>query len=119
MAPLSRGPARTLPAKWCRYLGPGLNAACIRVALSGWPALHIGDRVNVNLFKNRKKKCFSYHIYGFAINRIYKKIQYVYLGFSVGSRSSRNYFSNVKTKAVASDSRKKNSAQCRQSRHRL
>ena len=48
----------------------------------------------------------SYNIYGFAINRIYKKkLQYVYLGFSVGSRSSRNYFSNVKTKAVASDSR--------------
>ena len=31
--------------------------------------------------------------------------------FRWGSRSLRNYFSNVKTKAVASDSRKKNSAQ--------
>ena len=32
----------------------------------------------------------------------------MYLGFSVGgSRSSRNYFSYVRTKAVASDSRKK------------
>ena len=34
------------------------------------------------------------------------------------SRSSRNYFLNVKTKAVASDSRKVNGAQCRQSRRR-
>ena len=33
-------------------------------------------------------------------------------------RSSRNYFSNVKTKAVTSDSRKVNCAQCRQSRRR-
>ena len=47
-----------------------------------------------------------------------KTLKYVYLGFSVGSRSSKNYFSNVKTKAIASDSRKINGAQCRQSRHR-
>ena len=38
--------------------------------------------------------------------------------FRWGSRSSRNYFSNVKTKAIASDSRKVNGAQCRQSRCR-
>ena len=38
--------------------------------------------------------------------------------FRWGSRSSRNYFSNVKTKAVVSDSRKVNSAQYCQSRRR-
>ena len=32
-----------------------------------------------------EKKMFSYNIYGFAINRIYKKpLQYVYLGFYGG-----------------------------------
>ena len=38
--------------------------------------------------------------------------------FRWGSRSSRNYCPNVKTKAIASDSSKKNSAQCRESRRR-
>ena len=52
----------------------------------------------------------------FAINRIYNKIlQYVYLGFSVGLKViEKLFFIGEKTKAVANDSRKKNSAQCRQ-----
>ena len=71
--------------------------------LSGCPALHIGP-----LFKYRRNKCFSHYIYGFAIYRIYKKLYNMYISVCRwGSRSSRNYFSNVKTKAVASDSRKK------------
>ena len=38
------------------------------VPLSLWPALHIGP-----IPKNIFKILFSYNIYGFAINRIYKK----------------------------------------------
>ena len=59
------------------------------------------------LFRS-KQYFFSYNIYGFAINRIYKKNYNMYIAvFRWGSRSSRSHFSNVKTKAVASDSRKK------------
>ena len=65
---------------------------------------------------SRKQNIFCNDIYGCTINRIYKKtLQYVYIGFSVGPRWATNYFSNVKSKAVASDSRKVNGAQCRQS----
>ena len=106
MVPLSGGPARTLPAKWRRYPGYGYNANCKMAPLSVWLALQIGP-----LPKNSKKKS-SYNIYGFAINRIYKKkLYYMYISaFRWGSRLSRNYFSNVKTKAVTSDSRKVNGA---------
>ena len=45
-----------------------------------------------------------------------KTLQYVYLCFSVGV--VEKLFSNVKTKIVASDSRKVNGVQCRQSRRR-
>ena len=62
MAPLSGGQARTLPAKWRRYP----DGRRYTYTLHG---LKIGG-----------KKHFSYKIYGFAINRIYKKT----LGFSVG-----------------------------------
>ena len=57
--------------------------------LSKYLALHIGS-----LFKNIKKKFFfSYDIYGYAINRIYKKtLQYVYLGFSVGVKVVKKLF---------------------------
>ena len=89
MALLSGGPAREIPAKWHRYPDRRLytcKAMC----------------------KNRKKKN-SYNIYDFPINRIYKKKFYnMYISvFRWGSRSLRNYFSNVKTKAIASDSREK------------
>ena len=68
---------------------------------------------------NQRRGGLRRFIYGCSINRILKKtLQYVYLGFSM-ARSSRNYFQNVKTKAVASDSRKVNGTQCRQSRRRL
>ena len=62
MAPLSGGPARTLPAKWHRYSDARLyTVTCLKI---------------------EGKQIFSYDIYGFAINRIYKKkLQYVYLGF--------------------------------------
>ena len=61
----------------------------------------------------------SYNIYDFSINRIYKKLYNMYISvFRWGSRSSWNYFSNVKTKAIACDSRKVNGSQCRQLRRR-
>ena len=92
-----------LTAKWRRYPGAWLernlqNGSVIRMAgFTHRLCLNIGE-----IF------FYSYDIYSFAINRIYKKkLQYVYLGFSVGSRSSRNYFSNVRIKTVASDSKKK------------
>ena len=88
MAPLFEGTARTLPAKWRRYIQiPGFA--------------HI---------KIEKKYFVSYDIYGFAINRIYKRTSTICISLFFGggwSRSLRNYFSNVRTKANASDSRKK------------
>ena len=67
----------------------GYNATCKMVPLSGWLALHIGP-----LSKIEKKLFFSYDIYGFAINRIYKKDYIMYISvFQSESRSSRNYFS--------------------------
>ena len=46
-----------------------------------------------------------------------KKIYNMYISIFRGkSRSSRNYFSNMKTKVVTSDSRKVNGAQCCHSR---
>ena len=83
---------------------PGWNATCKMAPLSGWAALYTGP-----LSKNRKIFIFlSYNVYGFAINRIYKKLYNMYISiFRWGSKPSRNHFSNVKTKAVANDSRKK------------
>ena len=69
--------------KWHRYPGvllvlylqngdfirrTGWNATCQMAPLSGCPALHTGS-----LSKNRNKTKISDNIYGFAINRIYKK----------------------------------------------
>ena len=60
------------------------------------------------MFKNRKSIFFSYDIYGFTLNRIYKKtLRYVYLGFSVGIKVVKKLFFVGEKKAVASDSRKK------------
>ena len=47
-----------------------------------------------------------------------KTLQYVYLGLSVGVKVVEKLFFECETKAIVSDSRKKNSAQCRQSRRR-
>ena len=90
----------------------GQNDTCKFGPSAGGPDIHIGP-----LFNNRKQNIFCYDIYGCTINRIYKKTYNMYISvFLWGSRWARNYFSNVKTKAVASDSRKVNGAQCRQSR---
>ena len=79
-----RGSGYKLFVKWCRYPGarlerylqngtvirrPGQRATCKMAPLTRSPALHIGP-----LCKNKTKtKKNSYNIYGFAINRIYKK----------------------------------------------
>ena len=103
MVSLSGAPARTLPAKWRRYPGARLEHYLKMASLSGCPALHICP-----LFKNRKKNWFSYDIYGFGINRIYKKtLQYVYLGFLVRVKVVEKLFFIGENKAVASESRKK------------
>ena len=87
-----------MEARLERYLP---NGAVIRMPSFTHSFTHL-------LSKNRKEIVFSYDIYGFAINRIYKQLYNMYISvFRWGSRSSRNYFSNVRTKAVASDSRKK------------
>ena len=44
-----------------------------------------------------------------------KKLQYVYLGFSVGVGVVEKLFFECESKAVTSDSRKVNGPQCRQS----
>ena len=41
---------------------------------------------------------FSYNIYDFAINRIYKKLLYVYLGFSVGVKVVEKLFFECENK---------------------
>ena len=98
-----------LTAKWRRYPGARLERYLQNVAV-----IRMAGFIHRPSCKNRKK--IPYNIYGFTINRIYKKNFNMYISFFlVRSRSLRNYFSNVKTKAVASDSRKKTSAQCRQS----
>ena len=98
MVPSSGGLARTIPANRDRQ-----------------PA---GRLYTLHCLKIEEKK-ISYNIYGFSINKIYKKtLQYVYLGFSVGIKVVKKLFLNVKIKAVASDSGKVNGAQCRQSRRR-
>ena len=72
-------------AKWRRYPGARLerylqNGAVIR--MPGFFCLEIEEIY-----------FFSYDIFGFAINRIYKKtIQYVYLGFSVGVKVVEKLF---------------------------
>ena len=78
MAPLSGGPARTLPAKWRRY-----PAARLERYLQHGAVIRMVGFTHRLCLKMKKKTIFSYNIYGFAINRIYKKLQYVYLGFSV------------------------------------
>ena len=78
---------------------------------AGGPDLHI-----VNLKIENKILFVMISMVVLQIESTIKTLQYVYLGFLVRSRSSRYYFSNVKTKAVASDSEKINGAQCRQAR---
>ena len=104
MAPLSGGPTRTLPAKWRRY-----PAARLERYLQNGAIIRMAGFTHRPLPKNRKNNFFSYNIYGFAINRIYKKNSTI-SAFRWESRSSRIYFLNVDTKAVASDSKKVNGA---------
>ena len=85
MAPFSGGLARTLPAK----MAP-LSGSPARILPAKWRC-YPDSRLYIS--KNRKKNFFSYNIYGFAINRIYKKtLQYVYLSFSVGVKVVEKLF---------------------------
>ena len=68
MAPLSGGPARTLLTKCRRYPAARLERYVQNVAV-----IRMAGFTHGPLSKNRKKLLFfSYNIYGFAINRIYK-----------------------------------------------
>ena len=78
MVPLSGGPARTLPAKWRRYLGARLERNLQNGAIIWMAGFTHSKRVNI-LFKNRNAIFFSYNIYGFAINRVYKKLYNMYI----------------------------------------
>ena len=85
MALLSGGPARELPANWRRYPDRQLYTySCVKID---------------------KKKFFSYNIYGFSINRIYI-LQFVYLGFSVESRSEKTVHNAVNRGGVRSKKKK-------------
>ena len=80
--------------------------------LSRCLALHIGP-----LSKNRQNKFFFFDIYGFAINRIYRKtLQFVYLDFFLWGQCHREIIFQMWEQKPLRVIREKNSAQCRQSR---
>ena len=87
-----RGSGYKLFVKWCRYPGVRLerylqNGSVIRIASFA------------HCLKIEKNYFFSYNIYGFAINRMYKNLQYVYLGFSVGVKVVEKLFFEYENKS--------------------
>ena len=98
MAPLSGGPARTLPAKWRRYPAARLerylqNGAVIRM-------VGFTHRLSVRKMEKIWKNNFSYNIYGFAINRIYKKNYNMYISvFRWGVKVVKKLFFECENKS--------------------